>query len=158
MIQRKFGPHIFESSREDKVFFAGAGVTKGDVIAYYEKVSETMLPYLKERPLTLQRFPDGVESEGFIQQKAAGYFPDWIPRITIPKKGGKITHAAADKKADLAIWPTRESSPFTPCFRGPIRSKPRIKLFSTSIRRRRAVLTECAKRPLRSGTSSMNWG
>jgi bifunctional non-homologous end joining protein LigD len=102
MIQRKFGPHIFESSREDKVFFAGAGVTKGDVIAYYEKVSETMLPYLKERPLTLQRFPDGVESEGFIQQKAAGYFPDWIPRITIPKKGGKITHAAADKKADLA--------------------------------------------------------
>ena len=103
MTQKRFGPYAFESSREDKVFFPDAAISKGDVITYYEKIADVMLPYLKGRPLALQRFPDGIASAGFIQQKAPEYFPDWIPRITISKKDGKITHAAADKKAALAF-------------------------------------------------------
>jgi bifunctional non-homologous end joining protein LigD len=102
MTRRRFGPYAFESSREDKVFFPDAAVSKADVIAYYEKIADIMLPYLKKRPLVLQRFPDGIASAGFIQQTAPEYFPEWIPRITISKKDGQITHAAADKKAVLA--------------------------------------------------------
>ena len=94
MTQRRFGPYAFESSREDKVFFPDAAISKGDVIAYYEKIADVMLAYLKKRPLVMQRFPDGIASEGFIQQTAPDYFPDWIPRMTISKKDGKITHAA----------------------------------------------------------------
>jgi bifunctional non-homologous end joining protein LigD len=101
MTQKKFGPYAFESSREDKVFFPEAHITKGDVIAYYEKIAEFMLPHLKDRPLILRRFPDGIEAEGFFQQKAAAYFPEWLPRITMTKADGKIMHPAAEKKADL---------------------------------------------------------
>jgi bifunctional non-homologous end joining protein LigD len=101
MTKKKFGPYTVESSREDKVFFPDADITKGDVVAYYEKIAEFMLPHLKDRPLILRRFPDGIEAEGFFQQKAADYFPDWLPRITMTKADGKITHAAAGKKADL---------------------------------------------------------
>lgn len=101
MMQRKFGPYAFESSREDKVFFPEANITKGDVIAYYEKIAEFMLPHLKDRPLILHRFPDGIEAEGFFQQKTADYFPEWLPRITMTTADGKIMHPAAGKKADL---------------------------------------------------------
>ena len=102
MTHRKFGPYAFESSNESKIFFPDCDITKGDVIAYYEKIGEFMLPFLKDRPLIMHRFPDGIQTEGFIQQKAGEYFPDWIPRITISKQDGNITHAAADKKAVLA--------------------------------------------------------
>ena len=102
MTQKRFGPYAFESSRQDKAFFPDSGISKGDVIAYYEKIADVMLPHLKARPLVLQRFPDGIATDGFIQQTAPEYFPDWIPRMTIPKKDGKITHVAADKKAVLA--------------------------------------------------------
>jgi len=60
-----------------------------------------MVPYLKGRPLNMHRFPDGIDADGFMQQKAGDYFPDWIPRIRIAKAGGKITHAAVDKQAAL---------------------------------------------------------
>jgi bifunctional non-homologous end joining protein LigD len=67
MTKKKFGPYTVESSRQDKVFFPDADITKGDVIAYYEKIAEFMLPHLKDRPLILRRFPDGIEAEGFFQ-------------------------------------------------------------------------------------------
>jgi len=102
MTLRNFGPYAFESSNENKTFFPDCDITKGDVIAYYEKISDFMLPFLKDRPLTLHRFPDGIQAEGFIQQKAGDYFPDWIQRITISQQDGNITHAAADKKAAMA--------------------------------------------------------
>jgi len=102
MAKKQFGRIVFESSNEDKVFFPDAGITKGDVIGYYEKNAEIMLPYLKDRPLNLHRLPDGIDAGGFIQQKAGEYFPAWIPRITVAKADGNITHAAADKNAALA--------------------------------------------------------
>jgi len=102
MTRKKFGPYAFEASNEDKIFYPDCDVTKGDVIGYYEKIAAWMLPYLKDRPLNLHRFPDGIETKGFIQQKAGDYFPDWIRRITLAKADGKITHAAVDHKAALA--------------------------------------------------------
>ena len=90
MAKMNFGPYSFQSSRENKVFFPDQGITKGDVIDYYARIAEYMIPHLKDRPLTLHRFPDGIDKDGFIQQQAEDYFPKWLTTVTVPKEGGKI--------------------------------------------------------------------
>ena len=60
-----------------------------------------MLPYVKERPLALQAFPNGVAEHGFFMKAVPDYFPDWIDRVTVPKKGGTVTHALANDAATL---------------------------------------------------------
>lgn len=81
------GGHTIEIERADKLMFSKDGITKGDLIDYYHKMAETMLPYMQERPLTMQRFPDGIEQSGFYQKEAPGYFPDWIRRVSIKIEG-----------------------------------------------------------------------
>lgn len=75
--------HPIELSHRDKVFFPDSGITKGDVTSYYRRISKVMLPHLKGRPLTMQRFPDGIEAGGFYEKKAPDYFPSWIERVSI---------------------------------------------------------------------------
>lgn len=106
MPKRTFGPITLETSNEDKVFFPDDNITKGDLIDYYVKVAEHMLPLVKDRPLTLFRWPDGIGKEGFVQQQAQDYFPEWVPTATVKRRGGKgnITHALAGKAADLAFF------------------------------------------------------
>ena len=68
-----------------------AGLTKEDVFAYYEKVADRLLPFLKDRPVTLERLPDGL-AEGaphFWQKDTPDYYPDWIPRIELETERGK---------------------------------------------------------------------
>lgn len=77
------GGRIIEVSAADKVLFPDAGVTKGDLAGYYARIADTMLPHLEGRPVTMQRFPDGIGEEGFYQKKAPGHFPDWIRRVSI---------------------------------------------------------------------------
>ena len=60
-----------EISNKDKLFFPDAGITKGDLIDYYRRIAETILPYMKERPLSMRRFPEGIEGEGFYQTEAS---------------------------------------------------------------------------------------
>jgi bifunctional non-homologous end joining protein LigD len=62
----------------DKVFWPAEGYTKGDLIAYYEGIAEWLLPYLKDRPVVLTRYPDGIEGKSFFQKDAPVYAPDWI--------------------------------------------------------------------------------
>lgn len=76
------------------------GTTKGDLVAYYRGVADTMLPHLRGRPLMLQRFPRGVERNGFYQ-KEAGDLPEWIDTVTVGKAGGTVTHAVCDDAATL---------------------------------------------------------
>ena len=61
MARRRYGPYTVETSNEDKVLFPDAGLTKGDLIDYYERVADTMLPHLRGRPLTMRRFPDWAQ-------------------------------------------------------------------------------------------------
>ena len=79
--------HTLELSRLDKVLYPETGITKGEVVDYYRRIADTMLPYLKERPLTMQRFPDGIEDGGFYQKEAPDYFPEWIRRVDIMVEG-----------------------------------------------------------------------
>ena len=77
-----------EITHPDKVLFPGDGVTKADLASYYERVSEWMLPHVKGRPLSLQRFPDGIERQGFFHKDVPDYFPDWVGRVEVGKHGG----------------------------------------------------------------------
>ncbi len=74
-------------SDADKVLFPGAEITKGDLVRYYADLADIMVPHLAGRPLTLQRFPDGIDAEGFYQKNAPAHFPDWIRRVSIEVKG-----------------------------------------------------------------------
>jgi bifunctional non-homologous end joining protein LigD len=62
----------------DKVFWPEDGFTKGDLVAYYEGIAEWLLPYLKDRPVVLTRYPDGIHGKSFFQKDAPGYAPDWL--------------------------------------------------------------------------------
>ena len=62
----------------DKVFWPADGFTKGDMIAYYEGVADWLLPYLKDRPVVLTRYPDGIEGKSFFQKDAPVYAPSWL--------------------------------------------------------------------------------
>lgn len=68
MAKRTYGRYTVETSNEEKPFFPEAGLTKGDLIDYYERIAKTMLPHLRGRPLTMHRFPDGIEASGFYQK------------------------------------------------------------------------------------------
>jgi bifunctional non-homologous end joining protein LigD len=73
-------------SHPDKVLFPDDGITKAELAAYYETVAALMLPLISGRPVTMQRFPNGIGRGGFLQKQAADYFPDWIERVTAPNR------------------------------------------------------------------------
>ncbi len=92
-----------EVSNPDRVIFPDNGVTKGDVVAHYERVGESMIRFVADRALTLQRFPRGIEAKGFMQKNASDHFPDSIRRHEVPKvDGGSTVYAVVDRAADLA--------------------------------------------------------
>jgi bifunctional non-homologous end joining protein LigD len=89
-------------SNADRVFFPEAGVTKGEFVDYYRRIAPRLLPYLQGRPLTLQRFPQGIGAPGFIQQRAQPHFPTSVGRVTVAKEDGTpITHPVCDTEAAL---------------------------------------------------------
>jgi bifunctional non-homologous end joining protein LigD len=97
----KVGNRNVRVTHEDRVVFPEAGLTKLDVANHYERVAPRMLPYVRDRPLALQAFPDGIEGEGYFLKAVPRYFPDFVKRVTLPKKGGTITYALADNAATL---------------------------------------------------------
>jgi bifunctional non-homologous end joining protein LigD len=84
-----------EISSPQKVLFPAIGMTKGDLVHYYAHVAPYMLAHIRDRPLSMQRFPEGIDRQGFFQKNVPTYFPQWIPRVTVPKEGGTVTHAMA---------------------------------------------------------------
>jgi bifunctional non-homologous end joining protein LigD len=75
-------------TRPEKGLFPEDGIAKGDLIRYYRRISPWMLPHLEDRPLALERFPDGIEQPGFFQKAAAPYYPAWIRTVTVKKAEG----------------------------------------------------------------------
>jgi bifunctional non-homologous end joining protein LigD len=73
-------------SKTDKLFYPDAEITKADIIAYYRKIWENISPYATDRALVIQRFPEGINEQGFFQKKVSDYFPEWIETIKIKEK------------------------------------------------------------------------
>lgn len=93
--------HVVEVSNPDKTLFPDAGVTKADVARYYERIGPHMLPMMRDRALTMHRFPDGISTDGFFQKNAPGHFPDWIARHRLTKENGGVDHVVANDVATL---------------------------------------------------------
>jgi bifunctional non-homologous end joining protein LigD len=88
----------------DKVFYPKAGFTKGDVIDYYVRISSVLLPHLKERPITLKRYPDGVEGFYFYEKKCPDHRPEWVKTTKVAKsEGGDINYCVINDLPSL-IW------------------------------------------------------
>ena len=90
-----------EISRPEKVLFPADGITKGELVEYYARIAPRMLPHLRDRPLTLERYPNGINTKRFFQKEVSSYFPKWIPTVTVPKVGGTVTHVICNETATL---------------------------------------------------------
>jgi bifunctional non-homologous end joining protein LigD len=89
------------------------GVTKAQVVAHYEEVGELMTGFLAGRPLTLQRFPRGIDAKGFMQKNAADHFPASIGRLPVPKRGGGETiYPVVTQATDLAYLANQNTITF----------------------------------------------
>jgi bifunctional non-homologous end joining protein LigD len=90
-----------EISHPDKIIFSEKNISKRDMLTYYSKIAKYILPYLKNRPLTLQRFPDGIDQNGFYQKNASKYFPDFIERVEIKTEDGTNEQVICNDKKSL---------------------------------------------------------
>jgi bifunctional non-homologous end joining protein LigD len=85
----------------NKVFYPADGFSKRDVINYYDAVSDLILPYLRERPLSLKRYPNGIDHDYFFQKNAAESFPSWLRTVPIESEERTIQFVVADDRATL---------------------------------------------------------
>jgi bifunctional non-homologous end joining protein LigD len=88
-------------SHPDKPLFADPEITKRRLAEHYENVADAMLPHVRDRPLALQAFPNGIDKQGFFMKSVPRYFPGWIATATVPKKGGTLTQVLAQDAATL---------------------------------------------------------
>lgn len=101
MSEIRVGRQVIQTSNEDRVLFPKDGLTKGDVIRYYAEIARTMLPHVRGRRLTMQRYHTTIYEPGIFQKDAPAHFPSWIRRCTVPKHGGTVTHVVADNAETL---------------------------------------------------------
>ncbi len=108
----------------DRVMYPDAGITKGDVLAYYKDIAGVMLPELRDRALSLERFTKGIDAGGFFQKHAQKHYPPWIRQVTLGTKT-RVTYPVCDTPAGLVyfanqgglamhIWTSRVAAPEHP--------------------------------------------
>jgi bifunctional non-homologous end joining protein LigD len=97
------GGVTIQLSHVDKVFFPDEDLRKGDLIDYYRMVAPRMLPYLRERPVVMGRYPDGVTGEAILQKNVSRYFPDWVKRVEVERigRGGAVCQVVCDRPETL---------------------------------------------------------
>jgi bifunctional non-homologous end joining protein LigD len=93
----------------EKVMFPDDGITKGDLAKYYEMVTPVMLPHVKGRPLTMERYPAGIGKKGFWQKSVEKGFPEWLERVDVPKKDGVVHHPVITDARSL-MWVTNQNT------------------------------------------------
>ncbi len=94
-------------SNADKIYFPGNGFSKGEVLSYYAKIADFILPHLRERPLTLKRFPEGVSGNFFYEKNAPSHTPDWVKIFPVERTEGEgtIRYILCNDEATL-LWAT----------------------------------------------------
>jgi bifunctional non-homologous end joining protein LigD len=90
-------------SNLDKVIYPAVGFTKGELIDFYTRVAPAALPHLRGRPLTLKRYPDGVESQHFYEKQCPSHAPEWVRREAIPTGRKTIDYCVCDDLPTL-VW------------------------------------------------------
>ena len=87
----------------EKVLFPDDGITKGELAAYYEAMAPVMLPQIRGRPVTMERYPSGIDHPGFMQKDVSKGFPSWLNRVEVPKKDGVVHHPEVADTRSL-LW------------------------------------------------------
>ena len=109
----------------EKVLFPDDGITKGDLAAYYESIAPVMLPHIRGRPVTMERYHRGIGEKGFIQKDVSKGFPEWLKRVEVPKKNGTVHHPLVTDTRSLLwlanqnsitphVWPSRVPNLYQP--------------------------------------------
>lgn len=119
------GSRTVKITNPDRVLFPDDGITKHDLAEYHHAVADVMLPHLVDRPLMLQRFPEGIGEGGFYQKEGGRGVPGWIRTVEVAKEGGTVRHPVVDDEAGLLAltnlstvsfhrWPSRADRPEAP--------------------------------------------
>lgn len=90
-------------SHPEKVLFPDDGITKGELASYYESIAPLMLPHIRARPITMERYPNGIHKDGFFHKDVSKGFPDWLERIEVPKKNGTVNYPLVTDTRSL-LW------------------------------------------------------
>ncbi len=109
----------------EKILFPEEGITKGELASYYEAIAPVMLPHLRRRPITMERFHRGITAPGFFQKDVIKGFPAWLKRVEVPKHGGTVHHPLANDTRSLLwlanqnsitihVWPSRTPNLYNP--------------------------------------------
>ena len=93
----------------DKVLFPDDGITKGELAAYYEMIAPVMMPHIARRPITMERYPSGIDRKGFIQKDVSKGFPEWLKRVEVPKKDGVVHYPIVTDTRSL-LWLANQNS------------------------------------------------
>jgi bifunctional non-homologous end joining protein LigD len=103
----KVGNYSIEITHPEKIWFPKEKIKKSDIVQYYYDIAPVMIPHMKDRPLSMHRFPDGITGEDFYQKDAPDYFPSWIKRVDVKKTGGVIHHVLCNNQATLVYLATQ---------------------------------------------------
>jgi bifunctional non-homologous end joining protein LigD len=109
----------------EKVLFPDDGITKGELAAYYEAIAPIMVPHIRSRPITMERYPAGIGQKGFFHKDVSKGFPDWLERVEVPKKDGTVRHPLVSDTRSLLwlanqncitphVWPSRAPDLYHP--------------------------------------------
>jgi len=93
----------------EKVLFPDDGITKGELAAYYEAIAPVMLPHIRARPVTMERYHRGIGSKGFFQKNVSKGFPQWLERVEVPKKDGTVHYPLVCDTRSL-LWVVNQNS------------------------------------------------
>ena len=91
------------------MLFPDDGITKGELAEYYEAIAPIMLPHISGRPITMERYPSGIDKQGFWQKDVSKGFPPWLERIEVPKKDGTVHHPLVTDTRSL-LWVTNQNT------------------------------------------------
>jgi bifunctional non-homologous end joining protein LigD len=117
------GDHVI--THPEKVLFPDDGITKGELATYYEAIAPIMVPHIRARPITMERYPAGIGQKGFIQKDVSKGFPEWLKRVEVPKKDGTVHHPIVGDTRSLLwivnqncitphVWPSRAPNLYHP--------------------------------------------
>jgi bifunctional non-homologous end joining protein LigD len=110
-------PESIEFTNTDKIMFPSAGITKGEVLEFYDRIADHLLPYLKDRPMTLERLPDGLGDDAphFWQKDTPEYYPEWISRVRLAsERGDPVEYVLVDDRETLLYLVNQGTITFHP--------------------------------------------
>jgi bifunctional non-homologous end joining protein LigD len=96
-------------SHPEKVLFPADGITKSDLAAYYEAMAPFALPHVRGRPVTMERYPAGIDKQGFWQKDVSKGMPDWLKRVEVPKKDG-VVHYPVITDVRSIMWMANQNA------------------------------------------------